>query len=149
MSAGQGGSVRELVSSAGFPVDARFSPDGTKIAVVRGDDLLPSTARQILLHEALDLAPLPAYTHLPLVVGEDGRRLAKRHGDTRLQKYRDDGVRPERIVGLLASWCGVAGARREMTALEFADAFALDRMPRSHQVFSAEDESWLLSGRCN
>ena len=51
--------------------------------VVRGDDLVPSTPRQILLYEALGLTP-PRFVHVPLVVGPDGRRLAKRHGDTRL-----------------------------------------------------------------
>src|SRR5262249_32606099 len=51
--------------------------------VVRGDDLVPSTPRQLLLYEALGLRP-PGFVHVPLVVGPDGRRLAKRHGDTRL-----------------------------------------------------------------
>jgi glutamyl-tRNA synthetase len=115
--------------------------------VVRGDDLLPSTARQILLHEALGLAPIPAYTHLPLIVGEDGRRLAKRHGDTRLVRYRDDGVRPERVVGLLASWSGVCDAPEEMTSREFAERFRLDTMPRTERVCRAEDERWLLDTR--
>ena len=61
--------------------------------VVRGDDLLDSTPRQLLLYRALGLADkIPDYFHLPLVVGTDGRRLAKRHGDTRLSFYRDRGV---------------------------------------------------------
>src|SRR5690606_18392185 len=60
--------------------------------VVRGDDLLDSAARQIFLYQALELAPRPVYTHLPLVVGPDGRRLAKRHGDTRIDTYRAHGV---------------------------------------------------------
>lgn len=53
--------------------------------VVRGDDLIPSTPRQLLLYSALGLTP-PSFAHVPLVVGEDGRRLAKRHGDTRDRK---------------------------------------------------------------
>src|SRR5690606_26344217 len=75
--------------------------------IVRGDDLLSSTPRQRLLYEALELLPRPRYWHLPLVGGPDGRRLAKRHGDSRLTHYRQCGVRPERIVGLLAHWCGL------------------------------------------
>ena len=71
--------------------------------VVRGDDLLPSAGRQTLLYRALDHTS-PRWWHVPLVLGEDGRRLAKRHGDTRLATYRDAGVPPERIVGLLAGW---------------------------------------------
>jgi glutamyl-tRNA synthetase len=71
--------------------------------VVRGDDLVPSTPLQLLLHEALGLAP-PAYVHLPLLRGPDGRRLAKRHGDTRLAAYRDAGVSAETVIGWLARW---------------------------------------------
>src|SRR5262249_9368252 len=69
--------------------------------VIRGDDLIPSTPRQLLLYSALGLAP-PRFAHLPLVRGEDGRRLAKRHGDTRLSRYRAAGVRPEHVLALLA-----------------------------------------------
>lgn len=111
--------------------------------VVRGDDLLPSTARQILLHRALGLSPQPTYTHLPLVMGEDGRRLAKRHGDTRLLRYRREGVRPERIVGLLAWWSGVAQERCEMTAEAFARGLRLDTIPKTERVFAQEDDAWL------
>jgi glutamyl-tRNA synthetase len=73
--------------------------------VIRGDDLVPSTPRQLLLYRALGLTP-PRFTHVPLVVGPDGRRLAKRHGDTRLAALREAGVRPESVVGLLAWSCG-------------------------------------------
>jgi glutamyl-tRNA synthetase len=74
--------------------------------VVRGDDLIPSTARQLLLYGLLD-APPPAYGHVPLVVGPDGKRLAKRHGDARISTFRERGVSPERIVGTLARWSGL------------------------------------------
>jgi glutamyl-tRNA synthetase len=114
--------------------------------VVRGDDLLSSTPRQLLLYQALGLQPVPKYWHLPLVVGPDGRRLAKRHGDSRLSHYRQRGVAPQRIVGLLAQWCGV-GPRTEMTAAEFLQRFALSRMPRQRVVFTADDERWLLEHR--
>lgn len=69
--------------------------------VVRGDDLLVSTFRQLQIYHYLD-APPPTYAHVPLVVGEDGRRLAKRHGDTRLSQYREQGVAPETIVAWAA-----------------------------------------------
>ena len=59
--------------------------------VVRGEDLLISTARQLLLYRALELTPPKQFAHVPLVVGPDGRRLAKRHGDTRLQALRRHG----------------------------------------------------------
>lgn len=111
--------------------------------VVRGDDLLDSTARQLLLYGALGLRTPRSWMHLPLVVGEDGKRLAKRHGDTRLARYREMGVRAERVVGLLAFWSGVSAGRREMDAREFAAGFDATSMPRGRTVFTKEDESWL------
>jgi len=114
--------------------------------VVRGDDLLSSTARQILLRRALSLAPDPSYVHVPLVLGADGRRLAKRHGDTRLERYRAAGVSSERVVGLLAAWSGVSSEPEPMSAAEFVGRFVLDRMPRSPVTFTAEHERWLCEG---
>lgn len=116
--------------------------------VVRGNDLLDSAARQILLYRALGAGPPPAYTHLPLVVGADGRRLAKRHGDTRLDAYRAAGVRAERVIGWVAATCAVggsAGAAKEISAAEFRDALDLNSIPRTNVVFTAEADSWLKS----
>ncbi len=113
--------------------------------VVRGDDLLDSAARQLLLYRALGLSPEPTYTHLPLVRGEDGRRLAKRHGDTRLDAYRARGVTPGRIIALAGRWCGI-DAGRELSLREFCDALRLDRIPRNAITFTAEDDAWLLAG---
>ncbi len=114
--------------------------------VVRGDDLLSSTPRQMLLYDMLGLPSYPAYTHLPLVVGADGRRLAKRHGDSRLSHYREQGVTAERIIGLLAEWCGL-GPRCEMTAQEFCSRFQLEALPHEQAVFTNADDTWLLSAR--
>lgn len=114
--------------------------------VMRGDDLLSSTPRQLLLYEALKLAPRPTYTHLPLVVGADGRRLAKRHGDSRIAHYRAQGVPAERIIGLLAEWCGL-GARHETSAKGFLDRFDLARVPREQVLVTAADDQWLLSAK--
>ncbi|MFN9755870.1 MAG: tRNA glutamyl-Q(34) synthetase GluQRS [Planctomycetota bacterium] len=74
--------------------------------VLRADDLLPSTPRQLLLYDALGL-PAPRFLHVPLVVGADGRRLAKRHGDTSLRAFRRAGVAREQLVGHLAHLCGL------------------------------------------
>jgi glutamyl-tRNA synthetase len=112
--------------------------------IVRGDDLLRSTPRQMLLYEMLDLGPAPAYYHLPLVKGEDGRRLAKRHGDTRLVRYRDVGVDPRRVIGLIAKWSG-CGDGEPMTIEVFADRFDLSRLPREEVTFTADDERELLA----
>jgi len=112
--------------------------------IIRGNDLLDSAARQLLLYRALGFAPEPRYLHLPLVVGPDGRRLAKRHGDTRLDTYRARGVSPERIIGLLARWCGIDAD--EMDAREFSDRLDPATMPGSAAVMRPEDERWLLKG---
>jgi glutamyl-tRNA synthetase len=106
--------------------------------VVRGDDLLESAARQRRLYRALGLAPEPAYAHLPLVVGPDGARLAKRHGDGRLEALRARGVRPEAVIGLLARWSGIE-AKGPLSAAEFRDAFDLARLPKAPAVLRPAD----------
>ncbi len=82
--------------------------------VVRGDDLLPSAFRQLELYAAFGWTP-PSFTHVPLVVGTDGRRLAKRHGDTRLSHLRDSGVEAINIAKWAAISAGFDGeaVRRE------------------------------------
>ena len=114
--------------------------------VIRGDDLVPSTPLQLLLYEALGL-PAPTFCHLPLVRGPDGRRLAKRHGDTRIAHYREAGVPPERVVGLLAHWSGL-GPRAPISAAELrAEGFGWERVPRQDVTFEPADDAWLLAGR--
>ena len=113
--------------------------------VVRGDDLLSSAARQTLLYRALDLQP-PRWWHLPLVLGPDGRRLAKRHGDTRVATYRERGVPATRIIGLLAALSGICNEPTEMTAKDFRDGLVLDRLSHDPVVFRQEHHRWLLDG---
>jgi len=112
-------------------------------AIVRGDDLLDSAARQIHLRTLLGLPNDMQYWHLPLVVGPDGRRLAKRHGDTRLSHYRSLGCRVERILGLVAYWSGALPTRQECSMAELIAAFSIDRMPREQVVFGPDDEEFL------
>jgi len=115
-------------------------------AVVRGDDLLESAARQIHIRRLLGLSPGPSYWHLPLVVGPDGRRLAKRHGDTRLGHYRGLGVGPERILGLIGYWSGVLEKRREAGLKELLERFDMSRLPRERITFTRDDEMFLTGG---
>lgn len=105
--------------------------------VVRGDDLIPSTPRQLLLYQALGLTP-PRFVHVPLVVGPDGRRLAKRHGDTRLSALRDAGVRPEMILGLLAWSCGWIATIEPITARELLPLYRLETIAHEPFVLTPE-----------
>ncbi len=113
--------------------------------IVRGDDLLESAHRQILLYDALAAgSALPRYTHLPLVVGADGRRLAKRHGDTRIATYREMGVRRSRMLGLLAKWCGMNDAGRDIDdPHQLVDGFDLRAISPSPVVFTSADDAFL------
>ena len=102
--------------------------------VVRGDDLLPATPPQLLLYEALGYAA-PAFFHVPLVVGPDGRRLAKRHGDTRIASFREAGLKPEELIGFLA-WASNITTKRTPTRLEsLIGIFDPSRIPREPLVF--------------
>jgi len=105
--------------------------------VIRGDDLVPSTPRQLLLYEALGLQP-PRFIHVPLVVGPDGRRLAKRHGDTRLLSLRQSEVRSEALIGLLAWSCGWLGEPRSISAQELIPLFRLETIPREPFILTPD-----------
>ena len=102
--------------------------------VLRGDDLLEATPRQLLLYRALGLTP-PAFTHVPLVVGADGKRLAKRHGDTRIAALRESGLSPERVIGLLAWWCGWAACGEELGLRDLLPRYDLGTLQRAPAVF--------------
>lgn len=105
--------------------------------VIRGDDLVPSTPRQLQLYRALGLTP-PRFGHAPLVVGPDGRRLAKRHGDTRLAALRAAGVKAESLVGLLAWSCGWIERSEPISARELLPLFRLDAVPPQPLVLTTE-----------
>lgn len=106
--------------------------------VVRGDDLLAATPAQLILADALRAAlperfagRPPAYCHVPLVVGADGKRLAKRHGDTRVATYRAGGMRPEELLGRLAASCGWAAPGERVSLATLMSRFDLATIPRA------------------
>jgi glutamyl-tRNA synthetase len=112
--------------------------------VIRGDDLVDSTPRQMLLYRAMGAGgSVPRYTHLPLIVGPDGRRLAKRHGDTRVRFYRERGVLADRVLQLMARWSGIASGRDVCSAREFAEMFKIESMPRTAITFGDDDHAQL------
>jgi len=102
--------------------------------VLRGDDLLLSAARQLLLYRALGLAP-PRFAHAPLIVGPDGLRLAKRHGDTSLRQFRAAGLRPGQVVGWLAGVSGLRPPGADCAPRDLLADFDLARLPRSAVVW--------------
>jgi glutamyl-tRNA synthetase len=115
--------------------------------VIRGDDLLDSTARQQLIYDALGWRDrIPAYAHLPLVIGLDGRRLAKRHGDTRLAYYREAGVPPRRVLSLLARWCGIDNMGDDVKLGDLLSVFSIENLPRAPMTFSTADSDALFAG---
>lgn len=105
--------------------------------VIRGDDLVPSTPRQLLLYAALSRTA-PQFAHVPLVVGEDGRRLAKRHGDTRLASLRAARVSAELLIGMLAWSCGWLNEIRPITPHELLPRFRLETIPREPLLLTLE-----------
>ncbi len=113
--------------------------------VIRGDDLVPSTPRQVLLYEALGWPP-PAFGHIPLAVGEDGRRLAKRDGSIKLSTLRAAGVDPCRLVGWLARTCGWADHAQPTAPHDWIGRFRLDTVPRQPWVVTAEAVVALVRG---
>ncbi|MFM8251439.1 MAG: tRNA glutamyl-Q(34) synthetase GluQRS [Planctomycetota bacterium] len=110
--------------------------------VVRGDDLLSSTPRQLLIYRTLNWEP-PQFYHVPRMIGPDGRRLAKRHGDSRLAMYREAGLSPERLVGQLASSMGLLEPGRECQPRDLIARFDWDRIQRQPTVCHPLD--WLPS----
>lgn len=90
--------------------------------VVRGADLLSSTARQILLYEALGFS-IPSFAHVPLLLDEDGKRLAKRTQSAGLAPLRDAGMSAEQVVGQLAASCGLAETDTAIRPIELAQRY--------------------------
>jgi glutamyl-tRNA synthetase len=108
--------------------------------IVRGDDLLDSTPRQLLLYQNLKLTEkVPRYYHLPLILGPDGKRLAKRHGDSRLSHYRGQGITASQILELLATWSNIPTPTRPQTAADLLPRFRLDNLPRTPITFNPAD----------
>ena len=101
--------------------------------VLRGDDLATSAVRQAHLQRALGLGH-PSWTHVPLVVDRDGRRLAKRAGDLGLCELRERGVDPRRLVGALAASAGLLERPTPVEPRDLLASFDLQRLPRAPAV---------------
>ncbi|HEV2731327.1 MAG TPA: glutamate--tRNA ligase, partial [Terriglobales bacterium] len=112
--------------------------------VIRGDDHLSNTPKQVALYEALGW-PVPEFAHLSTILGADRERLSKRHGATSIANFREMGVLPEALANYLAllGWAPSGGAREIFTREELIKEFSLKRVTPSPAVFDMEKLYWL------
>jgi glutamyl-tRNA synthetase len=106
--------------------------------VLRGDDLLSSTPRQCLLQVLLDL-PAPTYAHVPLVLGPDGSRLAKRHGAVTLADLAARGIGADAALAMLGASLGLCAADERVTTAELVERFDVQRLPRAPWSLATAD----------
>src|SRR5579871_979358 len=112
--------------------------------VIRGDDHLSNTPKQVALYEALGW-PVPQFAHLSTILGGDRERLSKRHGATSIANFRDMGVLPEALMNYLAllGWAPSGGTREIFSPEELKREFSLERVTPSPAVFDMEKLYWL------
>ncbi|MDR2493060.1 MAG: glutamate--tRNA ligase [Coriobacteriales bacterium] len=111
--------------------------------VIRGDDHLSNTPKQILVYEALG-REVPAFAHLSMILGADGSRLSKRHGATSVEAFRDAGYLPEALVNYLSllGW-SLDGATTVIDKATLCESFSLDRVSRNPAVFDEAKLDWM------
>ncbi len=110
--------------------------------VIRGDDHINNTPRQINILEALGAEP-PKYAHLPMILGPDGGRLSKRHGAVSVLQYRDDGFLPEALLNYLVRLGWSHGDQEIFSVDEMIELFDLSGINRSASTFNPEKLLWL------
>jgi glutamyl-tRNA synthetase len=111
--------------------------------VVRGDDHISNTPKQLLLYQAVN-APVPSFAHVPLILGPDKKRLSKRHGATSVMEYARQGYLPEAMANFLAllGWSPGSGDRELFTRSELAEVFDLAGISGGSAVFNPEKLDW-------
>jgi glutamyl-tRNA synthetase len=111
--------------------------------VIRGDDHISNTPKQLLLYDACG-CDRPAFAHVPLILGPDKKRLSKRHGATSVTEYRREGFLPEAMVNFLAllGWAPGDGAE-VMTKTDLVERFTLDHVSGGSAVFNPEKLEWM------
>jgi nondiscriminating glutamyl-tRNA synthetase len=112
--------------------------------VIRGDDHLSNTPKQVALYEALGW-PVPEFAHLSTILGADRTRLSKRHGATSIANFREQGILPEALLNYLAllGWAPTGGTREIFSPAELVKEFDLRRVTPSAAVFDVEKLYWL------
>jgi glutamyl-tRNA synthetase len=136
-----------LVRSDGYPTyQLSAVVDDVEMAmthVVRGDDHISNTPKQVLIYRALG-APVPAFAHVPLILGPDKKRLSKRHGATSVGEYEAQGYLPEAMVNFLAllGWSPGSGDQEVFTRDELVARFTLEGISGGNAVFNPEKLDW-------
>ncbi len=110
--------------------------------VIRGDDHLNNTPRQMNMLKALDAAP-PVYAHLPMILGADGAKLSKRHGAVSVLQYRDEGYLPEALLNYLARLGWSHGDQEVFSLKELEALFDIADVNKSAAAFNGEKLLWL------
>lgn len=110
--------------------------------VIRGDDHINNTPRQINILTALG-APLPRYAHVPMILGQDGKRLSKRHGAVSVMQYRDEGFLPEALLNYLVRLGWSHGDQEEFTLGEMVELFDLKDVNKAPSAFNPDKLLWL------
>jgi glutamyl-tRNA synthetase len=114
--------------------------------VIRGDDHISNTPKQILLYRALDAA-VPVFAHVPMILGPDGRRLSKRHGATAVGEYHNQGILPDALFNFLALLGWSPGTDEELfSRAELIDRFSLAGINRKSAIFDTQKLEW-MNGR--
>ena len=112
--------------------------------VIRGEDLIAATPRQILLREAMGISEVPVFAHLPLLVDERGRPLSKRWGDVAVRAYREQGFLPEALINYLALLGWSYDDKTNIFSLEeLVEKFSLERVGRNPAAFDVDKLEWL------
>jgi glutamyl-tRNA synthetase len=110
--------------------------------VIRGDDHLNNTPKQQMLYEALGL-PVPKFAHLPIILGKDGGKMSKRHGDTSVGAYREKGFLPEALLNYLTRLGWACGDMEHFSADEAVAAFGLGGVAKAGAKWDMDKLSWL------
>jgi glutamyl-tRNA synthetase len=110
--------------------------------VVRGEDHINNTPRQINILEALG-APIPEYAHVSMILGDDGKKLSKRHGAVSVMQYRDEGYLPQAVLNYLVRLGWSHGDQEVFTVDEMIEHFSLDNISKSASAFNTEKLVWL------
>ena len=110
--------------------------------VIRGDDHINNTPRQINIYRALGAEP-PVFAHVPMILGDDGARLSKRHGAVGVMQYRDDGYLPEALLNYLVRLGWSHGDREVFSLDEMIELFDIDDVNRKASAFNTSKLDWL------